>query len=108
MTVFREHRLRPAAAKAPQARIGERVERILDIVNLTGFERRYPTSFPAGSSSGCAGARPGGRAGDLLLDEPLSNLDANLREQMRFEIRRIHERTRVATIYVTHDRRRRW
>jgi iron(III) transport system ATP-binding protein len=39
----------------------------------------------------------------LLLDEPLSNLDANLREQMRFEIRRIHERIKVATIYVTHD-----
>ncbi|MGH7928579.1 MAG: ABC transporter ATP-binding protein, partial [Candidatus Binatia bacterium] len=39
----------------------------------------------------------------LLLDEPLSNLDANLREEMRFEIRRLHEEFRITTIYVTHD-----
>src|SRR5438128_4573391 len=39
----------------------------------------------------------------LLLDEPLSNLDANLREEMRFEIRRLHDRYRYTTVYVTHD-----
>src|SRR5205085_5006462 len=39
----------------------------------------------------------------LLLDEPLSNLDANLREEMRFEIRRLHDQYRYTTVYVTHD-----
>jgi iron(III) transport system ATP-binding protein len=39
----------------------------------------------------------------LLLDEPLSNLDANLREEMRFEIRRLHDKFRYTTVYVTHD-----
>ena len=39
----------------------------------------------------------------LLLDEPLSNLDANLREEMRFEIRRLHDEFRITTVYVTHD-----
>ena len=39
----------------------------------------------------------------MLLDEPLSNLDANLREEMRFEIRRLHDRYRYTTVYVTHD-----
>ena len=39
----------------------------------------------------------------LLLDEPLSNLDANLREEMRFEIRRVHEASQITTVYVTHD-----
>ena len=39
----------------------------------------------------------------LLLDEPLSNLDANLREEMRFEIRRLHDEYRYTTVYVTHD-----
>ena len=39
----------------------------------------------------------------LLLDEPLSNLDANLREEMRFEVRRLHDTYRYTTIYVTHD-----
>jgi len=44
----------------------------------------------------------------LLLDEPLSNLDASLREEMRFEIRRLHERFAITTLYVTTTRRRRW
>jgi ABC-type sugar transport system ATPase subunit len=39
----------------------------------------------------------------LLLDEPLSNLDANLREEMRFEIRRLHDEFQITTVYVTHD-----
>jgi ABC-type Fe3+/spermidine/putrescine transport system ATPase subunit len=43
------------------------------------------------------------RPGTLLLDEPLSNLDANLREQMRFEIRRVHHETGISMVYVTHD-----
>ena len=48
-------------------------------------------------------ARALSSTGDLLLDEPLSNLDANLREEMRFEIRRLHDEFRYTTVYVTHD-----
>jgi iron(III) transport system ATP-binding protein len=56
----------------------------------------------AASSSGCARARLSWSQ-TLLLDEPLSNLDANLREEMRFEVRRLHDEYRYTTVYVTHD-----
>ena len=84
--------------------IKQRVGSMLEMVNLLGFERRYPHELSGGQQQRVALARALIVAPDtLLLDEPLSNLDANLREQMRFEIRRIHERTQITTIYVTHD-----
>ena len=90
--------------KLPESEIAERVQRMLEIVNLGGFGGRYPHELSGGQQQRVALARALVVEPDtLLLDEPLSNLDANLREQMRFEIRRIHERTKVATIYVTHD-----
>jgi iron(III) transport system ATP-binding protein len=84
--------------------IKTRVGSMLEMVNLAGFENRYPHELSGGQQQRVALARAVVVEPDtLLLDEPLSNLDANLREQMRFEIRRIHERTGITTIYVTHD-----
>ena len=84
--------------------IARQVKRILAVVNLSGYEQRYPHELSGGQQQRVALARALVVQPDtLLLDEPLSNLDANLREQMRFEIRRIHKETGITTIYVTHD-----
>ena len=83
---------------------GERVAELLDIVGLSGFQRRRPTELSAGQQQRVALARtlaPSPRV--LLLDEPLSALDASLRETLRFEIRRIQHELRLTMIYVTHD-----
>ncbi len=84
--------------------IRRKVIAILEMVNLAGYEKRYPHELSGGQQQRVALARALVVEPDtLLLDEPLSNLDANLREQMRYEIRRIHDRTGIATLYVTHD-----
>ena len=80
-----------------------RVREILKVVHLDIFEFRYPASCPAASSSGWLLRALVVEPEILLLDEPLSNLDANLREEMRFEIRRLHEAFGITTLYVTHD-----
>jgi iron(III) transport system ATP-binding protein len=86
------------------ADIRRRVERMLELVDLAKFGQRYPHELSGGQQQRVALARALVVEPDtLLLDEPLSNLDANLREQMRFEIRRVHESTRITTLYVTHD-----
>jgi iron(III) transport system ATP-binding protein len=84
--------------------IRRQVRWILDVVNLSGLERRYPHEISGGQQQRVALARALIVQPDtLLFDEPLSNLDANLREQMRFEVRRIHRDTGITMIYVTHD-----
>jgi len=104
MTVFENISFGLEMRKLSGKEIAGRVGQMLEIVNLTGFEHRYPHELSGGQQQRVALARAlVVEPETLLLDEPLSNLDANLREQMRFEIRRIHERTRIATIYVTHD-----
>jgi len=81
-----------------------RVEDILKAVQLSGFESRYPGELSGGQQQRVAVARALVVEPEiLLLDEPLSNLDANLREEMRFEIRRLHEAFGITTLYVTHD-----
>ncbi len=90
--------------RVPRDEIRKRVSSILEMVNLVGFERRYPHELSGGQQQRVALARALiVEPETLLLDEPLSNLDANLRDQMRFEIRRIHDSTQIATVYVTHD-----
>ena len=65
---------------------------------------RYPAELSGGQQQRVALARAiVVEPAVLLLDEPLSNLDANLREEMRFEIRRLHDEFRITTVYVTHD-----
>ncbi len=83
---------------------GRRVEAMLRTVHLEGLADRYPGELSGGQQQRVALARAlVVEPGILLLDEPLSNLDATLREEMRFEIRRLHEAFRITTIYVTHD-----
>jgi len=88
--------------RGAQAR--ERVERALDLVHLGSLADRYPGALSGGQQQRVALARAlVVEPNVLLLDEPLSNLDANLREEMRFEIRRLHEALGITTVYVTHD-----
>ena len=81
-----------------------KVEEILRAVQLSGYGARYPGELSGGQQQRVAVARALVVEPEiLLLDEPLSNLDASLREEMRFEIRRLHERFGITTLYVTHD-----
>lgn len=81
-----------------------RVEELLDLVDLRGFERRRPAELSSGQSQRVALARAlAPKPAILLLDEPLSALDAKLRESLRSEIRRIQQEIRLSAIYVTHD-----
>lgn len=90
--------------KVGKTDIEKRVMRVLDIVNLRGFEKRYPKELSGGQKQRVAIARALVIEPDLLLfDEPLSNLDANLKESMRVEIRRIQQELGITTVYVSHD-----
>jgi iron(III) transport system ATP-binding protein len=81
-----------------------RVAVILEVARLAELAPRYPHELSGGQQQRAALARAlVVEPETLLLDEPLSNLDANLREEMRFEIRRLHDAYRYTTIYVTHD-----
>ena len=81
-----------------------RVSEILDVVQLSALRDRYPAELSGGQQQRVALARSiVVKPAVLLLDEPLSNLDANLREEMRYEIRRLHDEFRMTMVYVTHD-----
>jgi iron(III) transport system ATP-binding protein len=87
-----------------RAEIKERVERALALVKLEGFAERYPHQLSGGQQQRVALGRALVMEPEvLLLDEPLSNLDAKLREQMREEIRILQRRVGVTIVYVTHD-----
>jgi putative spermidine/putrescine transport system ATP-binding protein len=84
--------------------IAKRVRQALDLVQLVSLDQRYPRELSGGQQQRVALARALViEPSVLLLDEPLSNLDANLREQMRFEIREIQKRIGITTVFVTHD-----
>jgi ABC-type Fe3+/spermidine/putrescine transport system ATPase subunit len=81
-----------------------RVAQMLEIVKLEALAKRYPAELSGGQQQRVALARAMVvRPALLLLDEPLSNLDANLREEMAGEIRRLHDEFKFTTVYVTHD-----
>ena len=90
--------------KLARAEITRQVGAILDTVKMRHLRDRYPAELSGGQQQRVALARAIVIQPDvLLLDEPLSNLDANLREEMRFEIRRLHDEFKITTVYVTHD-----
>jgi iron(III) transport system ATP-binding protein len=84
--------------------IAKKLAAILETTKLEILAQRYPGELSGGQQQRVALARALiVEPETLLLDEPLSNLDANLREEMRFEIRRLHDEYRYTTVYVTHD-----
>jgi putative spermidine/putrescine transport system ATP-binding protein len=90
--------------QVPRAHIEQRVERALAMVRLAGFGDRYPRQLSGGQQQRVAIARaiaPEPRV--LLFDEPLSNLDAQLRDEMQIELKRLQRSLGVTTLFVTHD-----
>ncbi len=88
--------------KTPAAQMKDQVERMLALVNLAGLEGRFPNELSGGQQQRVALARSLVVEPDiLLLDEPLSNLDAKLRERMRTELKELQRRTGITFIYVT-------
>jgi len=93
-------KLRRLSSREVASSVGE----MLDVVQMRDLADRYPSELSGGQQQRVALARAIViKPQVLLLDEPLSNLDANLREEMRFEIRRLHDEFRITTVYVTHD-----
>ncbi|MGD8880509.1 MAG: ABC transporter ATP-binding protein [Desulfobacterales bacterium] len=90
--------------KIPKPKIRERAGQVLELVGLTGLEDRYPAQLSGGQQQRVALARAlVTNPKVLLLDEPLSNLDAKLREELRFEIKSLVRRMGITSVYVTHD-----
>jgi ABC-type Fe3+/spermidine/putrescine transport system ATPase subunit len=90
--------------KLPREEVRRRTGEMLEVVHMGHLAARYPAELSGGQQQRVALARAIViKPQVLLLDEPLSNLDANLREEMRFEIRRLHDEFRITTVYVTHD-----
>jgi iron(III) transport system ATP-binding protein len=104
MSVFENIAYPLRIRKVPQSRIVERVAHVLRILGMTGLEQRRPSQLSGGQQQRVALGRA--LALDpsvLLLDEPLSNLDAKLREQMRAELKLIQRESGLPILYVTHD-----
>jgi len=104
MTVFDNLAFGLQIKRLSKDEIRKKVDQTLNLVQLGGLEDRFPRQLSGGQQQRVALARALVLEPDiLLLDEPLSNLDALLREQMRFEIAQIHKHAKITTIYVTHD-----
>ncbi|AFL95882.1 iron(III) ABC transporter ATPase [Thermococcus cleftensis] len=104
MTVFDNVAYGLKLRKVPKEEIKKKVQWALELVKLEGFADRYPTQLSGGQQQRVAIARAlVVEPKVLLLDEPLSNLDAKLRLEMRSEIRRIQRELGITVIYVTHD-----
>ncbi|MBQ2048074.1 MAG: ABC transporter ATP-binding protein [Schwartzia sp.] len=104
MTVFENIAYPLKIANVPKDEIQQRVMEMVDIVGMKGLDKRYPSELSGGQQQRVALARAlVGKPSLMLLDEPLSNLDANLREEMRFEIKELQRKLGVTVLYVTHD-----
>jgi len=104
MTVAQNVAFPLKARRVPKREIVERVQRALDLVGLSGFEDRPGPLLSGGQQQRVAFARAlVTEPRVLLLDEPFSNLDAKLREQMRISVKLLQKRLSVAMLFVTHD-----
>ena len=104
LTVFDNVAFGLSLQRRPVEEIKERVGTMLGLVRLSGYEDRYPGQLSGGQQQRVAIARALVLHPRLMLfDEPLSNLDAKLRVEMRAEIKQLHTRLRLTSIYVTHD-----
>ena len=104
MTVFDNVAFGLTVRKKPPDEIADKVRSVLDLVQLPDVGERFPNQLSGGQQQRIAVARALATEPDILLfDEPLSNLDAKLREYMRFELRQLLENLKITTVYVTHD-----
>ena len=104
MTVYENIAFGLEMLKWDKARIRRRVDELLALLKLEPFEKRYPSELSGGQQQRVAIARtlaPSPKV--LFMDEPLSNLDAKLRQEMRAELKRLHSDTNSTFVYVTHD-----
>ena len=104
MRVFKNIVYGLSLKKLPKQSIKEKASQVLELVGLSGLEDRYPAQLSGGQQQRVALARAlVTNPKVLLLDEPLSNLDAKLREDLRFEIKDLVRRMGITSVYVTHD-----
>ena len=104
MTVYQNIAFGLENLKWDKARIASRVQELLSLLRIEAFKKRYPAELSGGQQQRVAIARtlaPGPKV--LFMDEPLSNLDAKLRMEMRTELKRLHRDTDSTFVYVTHD-----
>ncbi len=104
MTVFDNVAFGLTVRHEPKAAVRERVEELLGLVRLDGLAKRYPAQLSGGQLQRMALARAlAPKPEVLLLDEPFGALDAQVRNELREWLRRLHEEIHVTTIFVTHD-----
>lgn len=104
MTVYQNIAFGLENLKWPKEQIAERVKELLKLLKIEEFPDRYPAELSGGQQQRVAIARTlGPNPRILLMDEPLSNLDAKLRMEMRTELKRLHHETGATFVYVTHD-----
>ena len=104
LTVFENIAFGLRQQRRSRAEVETRVAEVLALTQLTGLEGRYPSEISGGQQQRVALARSLAlRPGVLLFDEPLSNLDAKLRESMRLELRELQRALGITSVYVTHD-----
>ena len=104
MTVYGNLAFGLQIRKVPKDEINKKIKKVLGMVQLEGYENRYPRQMSGGQQQRIAMARAlVFEPGIMLLDEPLSNLDAQLREEMRFEFIELQKKLGITAIYVTHD-----
>ena len=104
MTVYGNLAFGLQIRKIPKDEITKKIKKVLGMVQLEGYENRYPRQMSGGQQQRIAMARALVFEPEImLLDEPLSNLDAQLREEMRFEFTELQKKLGITAVYVTHD-----